>query len=87
MEIRTTKEKMTETLQSCNLCVDVVTIVYPNENQYWFMDTEDTLYQWYDEMEANIERNGGYMIDEWQYVDSAQNVMDLRSHVRIELAD
>ena len=35
-------------------------------------------------IEENIERHGGYMIDEWQYVDARQIPMDIRSRVRFK---
>lgn len=76
-----------DALQKCNLCKDELVVIYPNENQYWFMDMEDELYQWMDEIEENIKRNGGYMIDEWQFVDAEQNLMDVRGCVHLKLAD
>jgi hypothetical protein len=38
-------------------------------------------------IEENIERHGGYMIDEWQYVDHRQVPMDIRSRVRFVCPD
>lgn len=34
-------------------------------------------------LEKNIEEHGGYMIDEWQFVDERQSPMDLRSKVKL----
>ena len=36
-----------------------------------------------DAIEENIKRHGGYMIDEWQYVDARQVPQDIRSRVRV----
>lgn len=87
MEYKITPDKVSEILRQCNLCTDVITIVYPNESCNWFMKTEDQLCKWYKEMEDNVKRSGGYMIDEWQYVDANQQVMDLRGHVKLKLED
>lgn len=85
MDIRTTNDKVKETLRQCNLCTDVVRVVFPNEPQNWFMHTEDVLYRWYKEMEDNVKRGGGYMIDEWRFADGANHLMDLRARVKLEL--
>ena len=83
MEIRTTHDKMPGALQECNLCQDILWVVYPNKLEYGFMDMCDELWRWYSEMEANVERGGGYMIDKWQFVDANQHVMDLRARVKL----
>lgn len=78
---------MSEVLQQCNLCEDVVTVVYPNDMQHAFMDTCDELYRWMVGIEQNIERGGGYMIDEWRFVDARQQPMDVRNRVRLTLEE
>ena len=45
------------------------------------------MYSIKDAVELNIKCNGGYMIDEWQFVDSRQVPMDIRSRVRFKLED
>ena len=87
MIIRTTSDKAQETLQGCNLCEDVVVVVFPNVPANWFMETEMTLYRWYKDMEDSVKRGGGAMIDEWRFVDKDQNMMDLRARVKLELEE
>ena len=38
-------------------------------------------------IEKNITRHGGYMIDGWQYVDTRQIPIDIRSHIRFKFTD
>lgn len=83
MEYRTTPDKVMETLQQCNLCKDVVSVVFPNEPANWFMETEMTLYRWYHGMEDNVSHGGGAMIDKWRFVDGEGKMMDLRARVKL----
>ncbi len=86
-EIRVKLADAKKALQTCNLFKDHLVIVFPNEPIYWFFDTEDELYKFMDSVEENVERNGGYMIDQWQFVDAAQNLYDARSRVSLCLDD
>ena len=72
-----------EVLENCNLCRDTLFVVCPDSCA--FSTTNDLMYPIKDAVELNIECNGGYMIDEWQFVDSRQVPMDIRSRVRFKL--
>ena len=72
-------------LEKCNLCRDTLFVVCPVE--YGSTSTNDLMYPIKDAVELNIKCNGGYMIDEWQFVDSRQEPMDIRSRVRFKLED
>ena len=50
------------------------------------MPTDEIIYQLgiKDAIEENIKQHGGYMIDEWGYVDDRQIPMDIRSRVRFK---
>lgn len=72
-----------EVLETCNLCRDTLIVVCPND--CGFSTTDDLMYPIKDAVELNIRCNGGYMIDEWQYVDSRQVPTDIRSRVRFKL--
>ena len=74
-----------EAIGQCNLCRDTITALLPNEPDYWFRSTDELMYPIKDAVEKNIKRHGGYMIDEWQYVDSRQVPTDIRSRVRFKL--
>ena len=72
-------------LEECNLCRDTLFVLCPDD--YAFTSTNDLMYSIKDAVELNIKCNGGYMIDEWQFVDSRQVPMDIRSRVRFKLED
>ncbi len=72
-----------EVLEVCNLCRDTLFVLCPSE--YSFTSTNDLMYSIKDAVELNIKCNGGYMIDEWQFVDSRQVLIDIRSRVRFKL--
>ena len=85
MEIRTKLADAKEALQKCNLCTDHLYILFPNKPEYWFFDYEDEMLEFMSDIESNINAHGGYMIDEWQFVDADQNLMDVRAIVTLEL--
>lgn len=74
-----------EAIEHCNLCRDTISAILPNEPDYWFKITDDLMYPIKDAVEKNIERHGGYMIDEWQYVYGQQAPKDIRCRVRFYL--
>ena len=71
-------------LLSCNLCRDTLFVKVPDEPQFAFRTSEELIEPFKDAAEENIERNGGYMIDEWQFVDYRQQPMHLLSRLRFE---
>lgn len=75
-----------EGLDQCNLCRDTLIITYPNTRDFWFRSTEDLFrrFRIKSAVEDNIKSHGGYMIDEWQYVDERQIPIDLRARVRFQ---
>ncbi|MBR1788745.1 MAG: hypothetical protein IJ762_06115 [Bacteroidaceae bacterium] len=87
MEYRTKLENVKEALENCNLCEDRLWVELPDTPQYMFYDTEDEIRPFLDMIEENIERHGGYMIDEWQFVDKTQKLMNVLSVVRLTLED
>ena len=74
-----------EVLETCNLCRDTLFVVCPEDCA--FSTTNDLMAPIKDAVELNIRCNGGYMIDEWQFVDSRQVPTDIRSRVRFKLED
>lgn len=74
-----------EVLETCNLCRDTLIVVCSND--CGFNTTNDLMYPIKDAVELNIRCNGGYMIDEWRFVDSRQVPTDIRSRVRFKLED
>lgn len=83
-EITVPLSELDEALGKVNLCRDTLLLVLPDDPRYEFVDTEDLLYPIKDKLEANIEAHGGYMIDGWQFVDSRQTPIDIRSRVRFK---
>ncbi len=73
-----------EALAQCNLCRDTITALLPHSPDYWFKSTDELMYPIKDAVEKNIERHGGYMIDEWQYVYGQQPPRDIRYLVRFQ---
>ena len=72
-----------EVLENCNLCRDTLFVLCPDD--YAFTSTNDLMYSIKDAVELNIKCNGGYMIDEWHFVDSRQVPTDVRSRVRFKM--
>jgi hypothetical protein len=74
-----------DALKHCNLCRDTLTVYYPDNKMFWFNTTAELMRAFCikDALEKNIEEHGGYMIDEWQFVDERQSPMDLRSKVKL----
>ena len=72
-----------EELETCNLCRDTLIVVCPKE--CGDSSTNDLMLPIKDAVELNIKCNGGYMIDEWRFVDSRQVPTDIRSRVRFKL--
>ena len=77
-------EHLDEALKHCNLCRDTLTVLYPDKSDYWFKSSAELMWDFgiKEKLEENIERYGGYMIDNWQFVDERQSPMDLRSKVK-----
>jgi len=85
-EITVSVEKIMEGIAQCNLCIDTLYISLKGHPEYDFASTEDLFYRLgiMEAIEENIKRHGGYMIDEWQYVDARQVPQDIRSRVRFK---
>jgi len=83
-EITVPVDKVLEGIAQCNLCIDTLLVTLPKDPKYGFMSTEELFrkLKLMEAIEENIERHGGYMIDEWQFVDARQIPMDIRSRVR-----
>ncbi len=85
-EITVPVEKIMEGIAQCNLCIDTLIVSLQGHPEYDFASTEDLFYRLgiMEAIEENIKRHGGYMIDEWQYVDARQVPQDIRSRVRFK---
>lgn len=85
-ELTVPVEQVLEGIAQCNLCIDTLFVTLPKDPKYGFMSTEELFHKLnlMEAIEENIERHGGYMIDEWQYVDARQIPMDIRSRVRFK---
>ena len=85
-EITVPVEKIMEGIAQCNLCIDTLIVSLQGHPEYDFASTEDLFYRLgiMEAIEDNIKRHGGYMIDEWQYVDARQVPQDIRSRVRFK---
>ena len=83
-ELTVPVDKVLEGISQCNLCIDTLFVTLSSD--YAFVSTEDLFYELglMNAIEKNIEAHGGYMIDEWQYVDARQVPMDIRSRVRFK---
>ena len=83
-EITVPVEKIMEGIAQCNLCIDTLYISLKGHPEYDFASTDDLFYRLgiMEAIEENIKQHGGYMIDEWQYVDARQVPQDIRSRVR-----
>ena len=80
------QDQLLRDIAACNLCTDTLEVKLPEDPKYGFMSTEDLFYELgiMDAIEESIEQHGGYMIDEWQFVDARQVPMDIRSRVRFK---
>ena len=85
-EITVPVEKIMEGIAQCNLCIDTLFVSLQGHSEYAFASTEDLFYRLgiMEAIEENIKQHGGYMIDEWQYVDARQVPQDIRSRVRFK---
>ena len=85
-EITVPVEKIMEGISQCNLCIDTLYISLKGHPEYDFASTDDLFYRLgiMEAIEENIKQHGGYMIDEWQYVDARQVPQDIRSRVRFK---
>ena len=85
-EITVPVEKVMEGISQCNLCIDTLYISLKGHPEYDFASTDDLFYRLgiMEAIEENIKQHGGYMIDEWQYVDARQVPQDIRSRVRFK---
>ena len=88
-ELRVSVDEIHEAIQRCNLCRDTIFVLCPVDSRYSFMSADDLMYDLgiMGALEENIERHGGYMIDEWRYVDYRQIPIDIRSRVRFVCPD
>lgn len=78
------QDQLLRDIAACNLCTDILEVKLPEDPKYGFMSTEDLFYELgiMEAIEKSIEQHGGYMIDEWQFVDARQVPMDIRSRIR-----
>ena len=79
-------ENLKEEIKQCNLCIDTLFVILPDIEKFWFKSSSELIYQLgiKGAIEKNIEQHGGYMIDEWLYVDARQIPIDIRAHVRFK---
>jgi hypothetical protein len=84
MEYTTKLENVEEALQNCDLCKDTLIVELPDTPEYMFCDTREVVGEFMDAIEANIEAHGGYMIDEWMFVDERQEPMHVLNHVKLK---
>ena len=84
-EITVPVDKVLEGIAQCNLCIDTLFVTLTPD--YAFASTEDLFYDLgiMEAIEENIEQHGGYMIDQWQFVDTRQVPQDIRSRVRFRM--
>jgi len=68
MEYKVKLADAEELFKKCNIFEDSVVVEYPNIPEYWFVSTQEMIRPIEDFIEDNINRNGGYMIDEWCFV-------------------
>ena len=69
-----------------NLFEDVLIVEYPNTPDNWFVPTQQLISPLMESIEANIERNGGYMTDNWNFVHAEeQKLRSVLSCVRVVL--
>ena len=85
-EISVGLEELEDAIGRCNLCRDTLFVTLPDDPRFAFARTDDLFYDLGIKslIEKSIECHGGYMIDEWQYVDKRQTPMDIRSRVRFK---
>ncbi|MBR5403862.1 MAG: hypothetical protein IK113_06530, partial [Bacteroidales bacterium] len=85
-EITVPVDKIMEGISQCNLCIDTLIVSLQGHSEFAFASTEDLFYRLgiMEAIEENIKQHGGYMIDEWQYVDARQVPQDIRSRVRFK---
>lgn len=85
-EITVPVEKIMEGIAQCNLCIDTLIVSLQGHSEFAFTSTDDLFYRLgiMEAIEENIKQHGGYMIDEWQYVDARQVPQDIRSRVRFK---
>lgn len=85
-EITVPVDKIMEGISQCNLCIDTLIVSLQGHSEFAFTSTEDLFYRLgiMEAIEENIKQHGGYMIDEWQYVDARQVPQDIRSRVRFK---
>ena len=78
-----------EGINNCNLCIDTLIVTLPDSREFWFKSNEDLILELgiKSTIEENITRHGGYMIDGWQYVDTRQIPIDIRSHICFKFTD
>ena len=83
------KAKLREDIENCNLCKNTLRVTLPDSQEYWFKSNEDLIYKLEIKkaIEDNIVRNGGYMIDEWLFVDSRQIPIDIRSRICFNIGE
>ena len=81
--------KLREDIENCNLCKNTLRVTLPDSQEYWFKSNEDLIYKLdiKEAIEDNIVRNGGYMIDEWLFVDSRQIPIDIRSRICFNIGE
>ena len=78
-----------EGINNCNLCIDTLIVTLPDSREFWFKSNDDLILELgiKSTIEENITRHGGYMIDGWQYVDTRQIPIDIRSHICFKFTD
>ena len=85
-ELTVPADRVLEGIDACNLCIDTLFVTLPDDPQYAFLSAEDLFLKLdiKEAVEENIDRHGGYMIDEWQYVYGQQPPRDIRYLVRFQ---
>lgn len=71
------EEEISEALQKCDLCKEKLEITLPDD--FWGDEFEDIVDRFMPEIEANIERGGGYMMDARLFSITGQDCYHIRS--------
>jgi len=71
------RKQITEALKKCNLCTEKLEIHLPDD--FWGDEFEDIVDYFMPEIEKNIERGGGYMMDARMFSITGQDCYHIRS--------
>jgi hypothetical protein len=82
--LQTCEQEVAAALKKCNLCKEQLVLSFAKDVLFWgddYIDLIDALQQ---EIEENVERGGGYMLDAYNFSITGEDLYNIFDRITLE---